>query len=149
MELNKAKEMTGELMVKYGLFQNGWVFKIDRAIRRLGCCIEGRKEIHLSQHFIELNDDAEIKDTILHEIAHALVGGINHHNHVWQTMAINLGCRPNRCNNDAQIPKGKWSAQCSGCQKILHRYRFSAGMKRQSLICACRTGDTLVWKVNE
>ena len=49
-----------------------WLFEFDRSKVRFGRCHYGRKEISLSRHLVELNDEAEVRETILHEIAHAL-----------------------------------------------------------------------------
>ena len=49
-----------------------WKFGWDRARRRLGVCRLLEKSISLSVHFVRANLEAphEIRDTILHEIAH-------------------------------------------------------------------------------
>jgi hypothetical protein len=47
---------------------------MDSAVRRFGTCRYSRKLITLSRQLIELNDQARVLDTILHEIAHALAG---------------------------------------------------------------------------
>lgn len=36
----------------------------------------------------------DIKDTVLHEIAHAIVGGKHHHNNVWKACCNKIGCKP-------------------------------------------------------
>jgi predicted SprT family Zn-dependent metalloprotease len=40
--------------------------------------------------------EAEITDTLLHEIAHALVGPRHGHDLVWQAKCIEIGARPKR-----------------------------------------------------
>jgi predicted SprT family Zn-dependent metalloprotease len=40
----------------------------------MGLCLYEPKAIELSLHFIERNAEDVIRDTLLHEIAHALVG---------------------------------------------------------------------------
>ena len=42
------------------------------------------------------SDEATIRDTILHEIAHALTPG-QHHNDVWRRKATAIGCTGQRC----------------------------------------------------
>ena len=51
-----------------------WQFGWDRAKRRLGVCRLLEKSITISIHFVRANLETphEIRDTILHEIAHAL-----------------------------------------------------------------------------
>ena len=70
MELADAESLALELMRQHGLLPR-WKFKFDRAIRRFGCCNEGKRLISLSARLTELNSEYEVRDTILHEIAHA------------------------------------------------------------------------------
>lgn len=51
----------------------GWSFEFDNAQKRFGCCNFNKKRITLSRILTTLNSEAEVEDTILHEIAHALV----------------------------------------------------------------------------
>ena len=41
----------------------------------------------------------EMRDTVLHEIAHVLAGRKADHNHVWVSWAIKLGAKPSACGN--------------------------------------------------
>lgn len=62
--------------------------------RTFGLCCHQDNKIKLSiKHCLEDND-ADILDTILHEIAHAIVGIGNGHNRVWKEKAISLGASP-------------------------------------------------------
>ncbi len=115
-----------ELMQKHGL--QGWCFAFNKNLRRAGVCFYpfGGKpgRIELSVHYVELNDEDEIRDTILHEIAHALVG-LNHgHDGVWKAKCVEIGARPERCYaGDGNMPKGRWQAHCGGCEKKFYRHR--------------------------
>lgn len=42
------------------------------------------------------NEEA-IKDTVLHEIAHAMAGGHHHHDRVWVSCCNRIGANPSRC----------------------------------------------------
>jgi len=79
----------------------GWKFGgFDRASRRGGVCRGYRKEIGLSKKLTELRTDKNTKNTILHEIAHALdfaYRGISNHDRVWKAIAIEIGCSGERC----------------------------------------------------
>ena len=44
------------------------------------------------------NED-NIKDTVLHEIAHAIAGNHHHHDAVWKSCCIAVGCQPKRCKH--------------------------------------------------
>ena len=78
-----------ELMQLHGL--QGWNFKFDHARRRAGQCDFTNQTISLSRHYARLANDEHIRDTILHEIAHALVGPSHGHNNIWRSMAMKLG----------------------------------------------------------
>jgi hypothetical protein len=60
-----------------------------------------------------------VRRTTLHEAAHALVGPGHGHKWVWRCMAITLGISPDRCNANADMPTGKWTATC-GCEGVVH-----------------------------
>jgi len=64
-----------------------------------GICNYAKHSIELSEALTELSDEADVKDTILHEIAHALTKG-HHHDWVWQRKAKEIGCNGIRCYGD-------------------------------------------------
>lgn len=70
----------------------------------LGKCVYDKKTILLNVHHLDIHPDVEIKDTILHEIAHALTPGHNH-NEVWQAKAKELGATPAATCNLTLDPK--------------------------------------------
>lgn len=90
MELKRAEMMAIQLMTYHGL--HDWHFKFDRAIYRLGLTSYTRKTISLSKSATLRDVEARVLNTILHEIAHALVSPGNHHNKVWRKKAIEIGC---------------------------------------------------------
>ena len=57
-------------MDKNGLL--GWGLELDFAKVRAGACHFGERKISFSRHFLKNSDKKDIKDTVLHEIAHAL-----------------------------------------------------------------------------
>lgn len=123
MQLSDAKSLAEALMQQHGLV--GWRFEFDRAKRRFGCCHYTTKTISLSWELVQLNDESRVKNTILHEIAHALVGHRHGHDSVWRRKAREIGCDGNRCysRNDTEIVKGKYKAVCPQCGYVHHRHR--------------------------
>ena len=73
MNLDQAEQLALSLMREHGLLPR-WSFAFDRAERRFGSCNERKRRITLSAAIVRLNSESEVRDTILHEIAHALVG---------------------------------------------------------------------------
>lgn len=96
-----------------GLAMNHWQFRWDSAKRRNGICWYGRKIISLSRPRTLLRDEAAVRNTILHEIAHALCGAGHNHDRVWQLKAITIGCSGERCSNEPHIRiPGKYVGTC-------------------------------------
>lgn len=81
------------IMAKHGL--SDWSFKINGRLKRtLGVCSYSKKEIQLRRKHVEEDTYECILDTLMHEIAHALVGYGAGHGPVWQRKAIELGAQP-------------------------------------------------------
>ena len=96
MKLSEAQRLAVSLMREHGLAQMGWTFGWDRARRRLGACHHDKRLISLLVPLtIHDTDDARVRNTILHEIAHALVGAEHGHDYVWRCKAREdrLQCR--------------------------------------------------------
>jgi len=98
MELSGVRLLADRLLNKHELLEKGWRFSFDRAKRRAGSCKFSKKEITLAKAYAEQEDFKEIKNTILHEIAHALVGPRHGHNKIWRQKALEIGCDAERCH---------------------------------------------------
>ncbi len=134
MELTEASNLAQELMQRYGLTE--WSFFFNRNKRRLGVCRQHAKTIELSEHYVVRNSLHHVRDTILHEIAHALVGTDHGHDEVWRAKCLELGCAPRACDNAAAMPVGEWQATCPGCRELFNRHRKPRNLR--SLYClAC------------
>jgi len=114
------------LMTAHGL--GAWAFRFNTNVRRAGVCHyptpsrPGR--IELSVHFVERNPDDTVLDTILHEIAHALVGPRHGHDAVWRAKCRAVGAKPERCfRGPVDMPAGKWRADCPSCAARFDRHR--------------------------
>lgn len=152
MELSVAQELAINLMEKHGLIDKGWQFEFDNARRRFGVCRFRNKRIGLSKNLVNLNDEAKVKDTILHEIAHALVGSKHGHDWVWRRKAIEIGCNGERCYNSKEVnmPQSKYIAECNGCGYTHKKHRTP---KKSSSCGKCSGGRynptyKLEWKLN-
>ena len=58
----------------------------------LGICLYRDKTIMLNTHHVDIHPEKEVICTILHEIAHALVGPGYGHGPVWESKAREIGC---------------------------------------------------------
>jgi predicted SprT family Zn-dependent metalloprotease len=115
-----VRQVALELMSRHGLA--GWSFAFNRRKRSMGLCRYGEKVIELSIHLVDRNGPEEILDTILHEIAHALVGRRHGHDAVWKAKCIEIGAQPQRCGQ-ADMPEGRWRATCRSCGQVFSRHR--------------------------
>ena len=124
MELSDARALTLQLMKEHGI--EYWNFEFDNAKRRFGCCWHPSRYITLSKQLVLLNTEVSVKNVILHEIAHALVGPGNGHNWVWREKALEIGCDGRRCCSidDIEVVKGKVEATCPKCGYTYRRHRM-------------------------
>jgi predicted SprT family Zn-dependent metalloprotease len=116
-----VQRLATQLLAAHGL--HDWSFAFNRRKLQMGLCRYDPRVIELSLHFIARNDDAAIRDTLLHEIAHALVGPGHGHDGVWKRKCLEIGARPERCCNEANMPEGRWRALCGACGKVHHKHR--------------------------
>jgi predicted SprT family Zn-dependent metalloprotease len=125
VRIDDAANLMAQLMQEHQLFEGGWRCGWNHRRRSLGLCQYSTKRIELSQPLALVNDEATIRNTILHEIAHALAGSSAGHGRVWQLMAVSIGARPERCNGTAQGVDhlAKWQATCPRCERIVGRFR--------------------------
>lgn len=149
MTLTEAKNLTLELMEEHGVIQDGWVFQWSNGKRQLGCAVviktkdrrtgkvTEQKRIRISRHLVELNDDDEIRDTILHEIAHAIAGLKNGHNHVWRAVCRRIGAKPKRlAGEEVRVVEPPYMLICKCCQKTLgKRHRRMTRKQLASRYC--------------
>lgn len=93
-----AQIMCDTMLRKHGLWDKGWRTNFTKSDAYIGLCYHSDKRIVLSIQHLNARSEPELMDTILHEIAHALVGPQgNSHNHIWKEKAIELGAKPQAC----------------------------------------------------
>lgn len=92
MNRNKASQFCKAELIKHNL--KDWKVRLNQDINNpyLGLCDHGSKSIILNAHHCDIHGEAEVINTIRHEIAHALVGRGHAHNETWQNMAKAIGC---------------------------------------------------------
>lgn len=142
MNVDKAFKLACELLQSHGLMDKGWYVSLDNAKKRFGQCRYRIKQISLSRPLILVNSKERVKDTILHEIAHALVGPSHGHDSIWKAKCIEVGCAPVRCftSKNTTLVQGKYKAVCGACGKEHYRYRKLSSNKR--VACLCQRGKS-------
>lgn len=154
--LTQARTLALSLMAEHGLLADGWRFAWSHARRQLGCCriarrrdrVTGRvteiRTIALSRHLVRLNADGQVRDTILHEIAHALAGLEHGHDRVWQATCRRIGAAPLRVAGAGvamvEPPLELW---CGRCRRVLaQRFRRMAAARLKRVYCqSCGPGS--------
>jgi len=128
MNLHDAEVMAIMLMNQYGL--DDWTFQFDTARRRFGMCAHRRRLISLSAHLTELNSEDVVTDTLLHEIAHALVGANHGHDEIWIEQAVAIGCNGERCYSSDEVitPEKTFIGTCPSCGKTIQRFVRKRGL---------------------
>ena len=113
------------LMSKHRL--NGWSFQFDDALKRGGQCDHAIRVISMAREFCRVASEAEWTDTLLHEIAHALVGPGHHHDAVWKRKARQIGCSSDRCHS-VRFTRPKYVLTCPRCKWAVTRMRRTRGL---------------------
>jgi predicted SprT family Zn-dependent metalloprotease len=132
-----ARELALRLMRDHGLA--GWGFRFDRARRRFGSCRSTERVITLSRPLVILNSADQVRDTILHEIAHALSPG-DGHGSVWRQKCREIGAAPRRCYTDDEVLSpargaARYRFGCHACGWWVERRRL---MRRKYVCAKCR-----------
>lgn len=123
MNLNFAEEMAVTELEYHGLRHQGWSFRFDRSVNRLGYCNYRKKVISLSQHATLANDETSVRNTILHEIAHALCGFLAGHGPTWKAKCLEIGGNGQRLGSIATKAPHKYQLHCLDCQHTWKYYR--------------------------
>jgi predicted SprT family Zn-dependent metalloprotease len=127
MHLSLAQEMVENAFEEHGLKAKGWTFSWDRARLRFGACWPRRKRISLSRVLTELNEADQVRDTILHEVAHALVferyGHLRGHGPEWRAMAQQLGATPKARTSAGILPKGRFQLVHQGTGEVYRSFQ--------------------------
>ena len=93
-----AQNLCDRELRKYGLWDKGWRTNFSKNDKYIACCYHDQKRIVISIPHLNARSEAELLDTIWHELAHALVGFDHGHDEVWTKKALELGCvKPKPC----------------------------------------------------
>lgn len=151
MELHEIERHARALMTAHGV--GSLAFEFDGGKRRIGATHYVRigrttlpKKITFSRHFAPLLSEAEIRDTILHEIAHALAGRDAGHGPVWQAAVRKIGGKAERCKATKASPEKSVIGTCPICHKVVaqqHRLPLRVYFHR-----TCGKASVLTWARN-
>jgi predicted SprT family Zn-dependent metalloprotease len=117
-KIKYTEKEINHLMTHYGLIQNGWTYEYNNRLTTAGMTYYNSKKIEISKKYVSSKYTSKkcIKNTILHEIAHALVGKGHGHNNIWKSKAIEIGCDGERCFDNPMSDVTKYCLVCpKGC----------------------------------
>lgn len=89
----------------------GWTVEVSRGRRTIGLCSYSDKTIYLSKHHIENDSHDAVRDTVIHEVAHAL-NPLDGHGSKWRNTAIALGGTGNQYHSHSNSYPSKWTTTC-------------------------------------
>ena len=121
-----------------------WTFGFDLSTARAGVCRERPRRIDLSVSYCLKATRREIEDTLLHEIAHAIVGVEHRHDAVWRAKAREIGCTTERLSN-VQHTVPRWIGRC-GCERPWFRHRLRRALREGATCRACE--QRIEWRLN-
>lgn len=142
--LAEVEALGAELLGQYagrGRLDSRWIFGFDLARVRAGACDYTNRTITLSVSYCQRASLARIRDTILHEMAHAICGPNHHHDETWRRVANSIGSSGDRCHRVEHTTAG-WTGAC-GCGRLWSRHRLGARM-RSARCAAC--GNPIRWR---
>ena len=127
VRIEAANRLAHELIREHGLKK--WSFNFDHSTRRAGSCRYHDKTITMAFELARDGSDEDIRDTILHEIAHALVGPKHNHDRVWKAKARAIGGSGER-THQLSFAQPRWNVTCeSRC------WNHTAQRRNPRLIC--------------
>lgn len=119
-----------------------WCGRLTRAAGQARSSIN---EITLSKKIwsFEENSLEEFKNTIIHEVAHVLVGNAHGHDATWRAMALKLGCNGEQYHELRTPPRRRqrtYEIACSRCGRpievgVMRYRRYLAGTNYHHSSC--------------
>ena len=156
MELSAAKQLALSLMKEHGF--GDLPFSFHRMKTALGTCYFSGgmpTAIKLSEYWVPHLSEAEVRDTILHEIAHAMTPR-DHHGAAWRAAARRIGANPSRTADTVPMEvqrkvrkiHSNYRAECSRCDNVHFFNRMTKKWRNHNYVCGkCRS--TLIVSLNK
>ncbi|WP_193128091.1 SprT-like domain-containing protein [Gulosibacter sediminis] len=120
-DLDEVRTRANELMTRH--LSRDWVFRFDTAKTRAGLCNFTKRTISVSKYLAARSTLADVEQTLLHEIAHALAGPDAGHGEVWLVLARSIGYTGSR-THDGPVARefARWHGECPNGHEVV-RFR--------------------------
>lgn len=141
MQYSKTRiiELTRKEMERVGL--TGWHVTTSNKKSVYGITYHDEKKIEISLPLANASDEESLKETILHEIAHALCSSKVNHGKVWRETYQRIGGNLDHVDHSLDREKlNNWSRRCPN-----HCKKFSGVIKRTRATCP-RCGEVLEYQ---
>lgn len=138
MDKISATKMANALLAEHGLDKLGWTFGFDNAQKRLGLCRFSVKRIQISQYFCAAADEEQVRQTLLHEVAHAMLPSGTGHSVAWKRQAAAIGYTGKRLAHNPHAQKQR--EQRAAAYNHMRSTSFAAPVNRP----VARRGDTVI-----
>lgn len=133
-------------MVQHGLGE--WSFKFDNSLSRAGCCNYTTKTISISKNLVGKWDMASVEDTILHEVAHAIVGHKHGHDKVWVEKALEIGSTA-QIYHDMEFSTPKYYFECKCGKTRQCRYRLGVRLLQKKICGQCHSKPHIIYRTKD
>jgi len=130
MNLHEAEQMARSIIGEH--LDSEWTFSWNNRKRAFGVCHYRKKTIQLSTVLTATEPEHKVRDTVLHEVAHALAGASAKHGPRWREMARAVGATPRACAEATVTPKYVWVIK-HGDQVVKGYYKRPSLRVQQSI----------------
>ena len=149
MNESQVRQITIDLLKQHDLYGKV-TLKFGSARSQLGSYRAGHRNgvpvriFTVSMALALVNSEEELRDTVLHEIAHAIAGISAGHGPEWKSVARRIGATPKATARRTNAPEPRYRATCT-CGQSFKRERLAAG-KRYCTPCYNKgLREELVW----
>lgn len=135
-DLNEVRRWAAELIDEH--LDDSWSFAFDHAKTRAGKCNFAKREISVSRYLAVKHTDEQVRQTLLHEVAHAKVGVQEGHGIGWQQFAAQIGYVGGRTHTAEVADEfAKWVGVCPNGHEVF-RFRKPGGRVVSCAKCSKR-----------
>ena len=103
--------------------------------------------IEISRDLIESGNIEQIRETTIHECAHAIVvlqtGERHGHDAIWKNVCHRLGIAGDRCAKQTASQDYKYICTCKKCGKIVGRYFRAGRVVKEPWLYHCKCGGEI------
>jgi predicted SprT family Zn-dependent metalloprotease len=143
----RAWEFARDELDRHG-FRNVAVSINPRFKRLLGRARWVRRQpalLELAEWHVERSEWDEVRETILHEVAHFIAGSRAGHGPSWQAAARQVGAAPVRCAPRLpEAPGHKWEGSCRSRCAVFRRHRLTKRVRLYGICPEC--AEQIFWK---